>query len=152
NTNSFEINGNLYSITGTPAGADYSGCHVVGAGMTPVPFLSANTFKLTDAAITYTLHLDSANLPHSVTASFPVSPSRNLISIDDNIFIVTYNTVSTGTLQGQGQSAIPISKSSFTLKNPFDSTTAKFIFADLNIYDAGSVVGQFTVNFVPTFF
>jgi hypothetical protein len=152
NCNSFEINGNLYSITGNPVGADYSACHVVGAGMAPVLFVSANTFKLTDPAVTYTLHLDAANLPATITADFAVKPSRNLISVNDDVFIVTYNTVSTGTLQGQGQAAIAISNSRFTLSNRFDATKAKFIFASLNIYDAGSVVGQFTINAIPTFF
>ena len=152
NVNSFEINGNLYTITGAPAGGDYSACQVVGAGMAPVPFLSPSTFRLTDPSVTYSLHLDAANLPHAVSADFVVNPSRNLISVNDNIYIITYSTVSTGTLQGQGQSAIAISDSRFTLPNPFDSTMAEFIFANLNIFNAGSVVGRFAVNNVPTFF
>ena len=49
---------------------------------------------------------------------------------------------------GQGQASIPIAASAFKLTNPFDTTTAKFIFDDLDIYDAGSVVGQFTVYLV----
>ena len=106
---------------------------------------------MSDPGITYTLHLDANGLPQTITASFPILPSRDLISVADDIFIITYATTTTGSLRGQGQAAIPISKSAFTLTNPFDTTTAKFIFADANIYDAGSVVGQFTVNQVPTF-
>ncbi len=152
NRNSFEINGNLYTITGTPAGSDYSSCSVVGDAMTPRKFLSANTFKLTDPAVTYTLQLDAANLPTAVLATFGVRTSQDLLTINDNVYIVTYNTVTTGSLLGQGQPAIPIVNSAFTLTNPFDATKAKFIFADLNIYDAASVVGQFTVYLAPTFF
>ena len=63
------------------------------------------------------------------------------------MYSVTYNTVSTGSLLGQGQASIAITNSSFTLTNMFDSTKAKFIFADLNIYDSASVVGQFIVYF-----
>ena len=59
------------------------------------------------------------------------------------MYLVTYNTVSTGSLLGQGQASIAITNSGFTLTNRFDTTTAKFIFADLNIYDSASVVGQF---------
>ncbi|HVH76575.1 MAG TPA: hypothetical protein VM755_16790 [Stellaceae bacterium] len=152
NRNSFEINGNLYTIAGTPAGADYSSCQVVGAAMAPRNFTSSNTFKLSDPAITYTLQLDAGNLPEAVVATFPVRPSRDLIAINDNVYLLTYNTVSTGSLLGQGQASIAIANSSFTLSNPFDATKAKFIFADLNIYDAASVVGQFTVYLAPTFF
>jgi hypothetical protein len=152
NINSFEINGNLYTITGTPAGGDYLACQVVGDAITPKGFTSANTFQLTDPTITYTLQLDANNLPTGVVASFPVRTSKDLITINDDVYIITYNTVSTGSLIGQGQASIAISNSSFTLTNPFDSTKPKFIFADLNIYDAASVVGQFTVNLVPTFF
>ncbi len=152
NRNSFEINGNLYTIAGAPAGADYSACSVVGDGAAPKPFLSTNTFKLTDSAITYTLKLDSDNLPVEIDATFPIRPSRNLLTIDDAVYIVTYNTVSTGSLLGQGRASIPISNSGFTLSNNFDSTTAKFIFADLDIFNAASVVGQFTVYLAPTFF
>lgn len=152
NQNSFEINGNLYTITGTPKGADYSACSVVGDAIAPKPFLSANTFSLSDPTITYTLHLDANNLPETITASFPVRSSCDLISVNDNIYLITYNTVSTGSLLGQGQSSIPIAGSGFKLTNAFDSTTAKFIFDDLDIYDAGSVVGQFTVYLSPTFF
>ena len=65
NRNSFEINGDLYTITGTPAGADYSTCSVVGEGAAPRKFASPNTFTLTDPNVTYTLHLDTANLPRS---------------------------------------------------------------------------------------
>ncbi len=152
NKNSFEINGNLYSITGTPAGADYQGCQVVGAGMGPKPFTSPNTFVLTDPSIVYMLQLDAANLPESVVASFPVRPSRDLLNVNDDVFVITYNTTTTGSLLGQGQAAIPIANSSFTLTNSRDSTKAKFVFADANIYDAASVVGQFTVYQAPTFF
>ena len=152
NQNSFEINGNLYTITGTPSGGDYSACSVVGDAISPKPFLSANTFQLTDPAITYTLQLDGSNLPETITAAFPVRPSRDLISVNDNVYLITYNSVSTGSLLGQGQSSIPIANSGFKLTNPFDSTTAKFVFDDLNIYDAGSAVGQFTAYLSPTFF
>ena len=152
NVNSFEINGNLYTITGTPVGANYSSCQVVGAAMAPKNFLSANTFKLGDPNVVYTLQLDVNNLPVAAVAEFAVLPSRDLIDINDDVYILTYNTVSTGTLQGQGQAAIAITNSTFTLSNPFDTTKAKFIFDDLNIYDAGSVVGQFTVYLAPTFF
>ena len=72
--------------------------------------------------------------------------------MNDDVYIITYNTVSTGSLLGQGQASIPITNSSFTLTNPFDTTKAKFIFADLDIFDAASVVGQFTVYLAPTFF
>jgi hypothetical protein len=106
NQNSFEINGNLYTITGTPSGSDYSACSVVGDAISPKPFLSANTFQLTDPAITYTLQLDGSNLPETITAAFPVRPSRDLISVNDNVYLITYNSVSTGSLLGQGQSSI----------------------------------------------
>lgn len=152
NPNSFEINGNLYSIVGTPVGANYSSCQVVGAGIAPMAFISANTFKLNDPAVTYTLQLGADNLPTAVVAAYAVRPSRDLITVNDDVYIVTYNTVSTGSLLGQGQASIPITNSSFTLTNPFDSTKAKFIFADMNIYDAASVVGQFGVYASPTFF
>ena len=152
NLNSFEINGNLYTITGTPTGANYSACQVVGDAIAPKHFLSANTFQLTDPTVTYTLQLDASNLPTAVLASFPVRPSRDLITVNDDVYIITYNTVSTGSLLGQGQGSIAITNSGFTLGNPFDSTKAKFVFADLNIFDAASVVGQFTVNTVPSFF
>jgi hypothetical protein len=152
NRDSFEINGNLYTIAGTPLGADYSTCTVVGDKAAPRPFISPNTFKLTDPGVTYTLHLDAASLPISITATFPVKPSRDLISVNDDVYIITYNTVSSGSLLGQGQAAIPIVNSGFTLTNPFDTTKAKFIFADLDIFDAASVVGQFTAYLAPTFF
>ena len=152
NQNSFEINGNLYTIAGTPSGANYSACTVQGDAISPKPFLSANTFSLGDPTVVYTLQLDTNNLPLLITATFPVKPSRDLISVNDNIYLITYNSVSTGSLLGQGQAAIPIAASSFKLTNPFDTTTGKFVFDDLDIYDAGSAVGQFTVNLVPTFF
>ena len=44
NVNSFQVNGNLYTITGTPAGSNYSACQVVGDAITPKNFTSANTF------------------------------------------------------------------------------------------------------------
>ena len=152
NQNSFEINGNLYTITGTPVGPDYSACHVVGDATAAMPFLSPNTFKLTDPTVTYKLQLDSANLPTAVVATFQVRPSRDLVTVNDDVYLITYNTVSTGSLLGQGNASIPIANSSFTLKNPFDATKATFIFDDLNIYDAASVVGQFTAYLAPTFF
>jgi hypothetical protein len=152
NQNSFEINGDLYTIAGTPSGANYSSCSVVGDAVKPVPFLSANTFKLTDPTVTYTLNLDANNLPETITASFAVRPSQDLISVNDNVYLITYTGETSGTLLGQGNSSIPISNSGFTLTNPFDSTKAKFIFDDLDIYDAGSVVGQFTAYLRPTFF
>jgi hypothetical protein len=152
NQNSFEINGNLYTITGTPVGADYSSCQVVGDAMAPRNFVSATTFKLSDPNVTYTLQLDATNLPVAIVANFAVLPSQDIIDINDDVYILTYNTVSSGSLRGQGQSAIAITNSSFTLTNPFDTTKAKFIFDDLDIYDAGSVVGQFTVYLTPTFF
>jgi hypothetical protein len=151
NPDSFEVNGNLYTITPGQIGSDYSACKVVGAGEQPFAFTGPNTFKLSDPGVTYTLHLDQNNLPQTITASFPVLPSSNLISVADEIFVITYATTTNGAIRGQGQAVIPISKSAFTLSNPFDTTTAKFIFADANIYDAGSVVGQFTVNQIPTF-
>jgi hypothetical protein len=151
-TNSFEVNGNLYTIEGTPSGGSYAGCTVVGDNITPTAIAAGNTFHLSNSAITYTLQLDASNQPVSVLASFPVLPSRDLISVADDVYIITYNTVGTGSLLGQGQASIPIANSGFTLTNPFDTTKAKFIFDDLNIYDAGSVVGQFTVYLSPTFF
>jgi hypothetical protein len=151
NRNSFEINGELYTITPDQVGTDYSACHVIGVGRQPFPFTGPSTFKLSDATVTYTLHLDGDEVPETITATFAILPSRDLISVGDEIFVITYGTVTTGSLRGQGQAAIPITNSSFTLSNPFDTTTAKFIFADANIYDAASVVGQFTVNLIPTF-
>ncbi len=151
-TNSFEVNGNLYTIEGTPNGSSYAGCTVVGDNITPTTIVTGNTFHLSNPSITYTLQLDVNNQPVSVTASFPVIPSADLISVADEVYIITYNTVSTGSLLGQGQASIPITNSGFTLTNPFDTTKGKFIFDDLNIYDAGSVVGQFSVYVSPTFF
>ena len=151
NLDSFEINGELYTITPGQNGTDYSACKVVGAGKPPFSFTGANTFKLSDPGITYTLHLNEDGLPQTITASFPILPSRDLISVGDQIFVITYASTTTGSLRGQGQAAISIAKSAFTLTNSFDTTTAKFIFDDANIYDADSVVGQFTVNQIPTF-
>jgi hypothetical protein len=152
NLNSFEINGNLYSIVGTHTGANYSSCQVVGASISPQPFVSSNTFRLTDPSVLYTLQLDANDLPSSIVASYSVRPSANILSINDSIYIITYNTPTTGSILGQGQPPVPIANSSFTLSNPFDNTTASFTFADLNIYDAASVVGQFKVYLAPTFF
>jgi hypothetical protein len=152
NKNSFEVNGNLYTITGTSAGSNYSTCRVGGAGVSSRSFTSANTFVLTDPSVTYTLVLDTFNLPVAVTASFVVKPSRSLISVNDNVYVISYTSVSTGSLLGQSQASIPITDSAFTLTNRFDTTRAKFTFADLNIYDAASVVGQFPVYYSPTFF
>jgi hypothetical protein len=152
NQNSFEINGNLFTIAGVPVGADYSACTVVGDNVPPRPFTSASTFTLTDPAVVYTVQLDAANLPASIAATFPIRPSRNLITVNDDVYIITYHTVSTGSLLGQGQAAIAINGSSFTLTNRFDTTKAKFIFANLNIFNAASVVGQFTAYLAPTFF
>jgi hypothetical protein len=151
NFDSFEVNGELYTISAGAVGPNYSACKVVGAGKPPFPFTGPNTFKLSDPAITYTLHLDDDNLPRTISASFPVLPSRDLISVGDELFAITYASTTTGTLRGQGQAAIPITSSAFVLSNPFDTTRAKFIFADADIYNAASVVGQFTVNQIPTF-
>lgn len=151
NSNSFEINGNLYSIQGQATGIDYSQCMVVGDKMLPKPFTGKNTFSLTDPTVTYTVQLDATDLPISVQADFIVKPSQDLITVNENVYIITYNGVSTGSLLGQGQSSVAISNSSFTLSNYFDSTQANFIFADLNIYNAASVVGQFTAYLNPTF-
>ncbi|WP_434667423.1 hypothetical protein P5W99_38965 [Paraburkholderia sp. A3BS-1L] len=155
NPDSFEINGELYTITPGAAGKDYSACTVVGAGSGPFPIVfsatKGNSFSLSDSTITYWLNLDENDLPQTITAKFPVLPSRNLISVGDEIFVITYGGVSNGIVRGQGRAAIPIASSAFTLTNPFDSTTAKFVFADADIEDAGSVVGQFTVNQIPTF-
>lgn len=149
--NSFEINGNLYTIEGTPSGTDYSGCSVVGDAIAPIRFSSANTFVLTDPAVTYTLQLDSAGLPAAVVATFAVRPSRDLIAVNDDVYLISYATTSTGSLLGQGSASIPIANSGFTLTNPFDATKGVFTFADLDIYDAASVVGRFTVYAAPTF-
>jgi hypothetical protein len=151
NSISFEINGNLYTITGTPVGSNYSTCQVVGAGRSPRNFISANTFVLTDPSVVYSLLLDASNLPSAITASFAVRPSSSFIAVNDNIYLISYTSVSTGFLLGQGRSSIPISDSSFTLSNQFDATRARFVFANLNIYDAASVEGQFTVYYSPTF-
>lgn len=155
NPDSFEINGELYTITSGAVGNDYSACQVVGAGKGPFPIAfsaaNGNSFSLTDATITYKLVLDTNDLPQAVIARFPVLPSRDLISVGDEIFLITYGGATNGSVRGQGRAAIPIASSAFTLTNAFDSTTAKFIFADADIEDAGSVVGQFTVNQVPTF-
>ena len=153
NQNSFEINGNLYTITGTPKGADYSSCQVVGDAVAaqdrsspPTPSSSPIPPSPTRSSLTPTTCLTP------LVANFAVSPSRDLINVNDNVYLITYNTVSTGSLLGQGQASIAITNSGFTLSNPFDTTKAKFIFDDLDIYDAGSVVGQFTAYLSPTFF
>jgi hypothetical protein len=152
NQNSFSINGNLYTIAGTPSGADYSACSIVGDAKPARPFLSANTFSLGDPTVTYSLLLDADNLPETITAAFAVKASRTFISVNDNIYLITYSSLSTGSLLGQGQASIPIAASTFKLTNPFDTTVGKFTFDDLDIYDAGSVVGQFTAYESPTFF
>ena len=151
NPNSFEINGNRYSIVGTPNGADYSGCSVVGDGMAPVAFASPTTFTLSDPSITYTLKLDAENLPAAVSASFPVQASRDVISVADDVYVISYATTTTGNLLGQGQSRIPIASSSFTLTNRIDASKATFTFADLDIYDASAVIGKFPIYAAPTF-
>jgi hypothetical protein len=150
-SNSFEINGNLYTIEGTPDGTDYSSCSVVGDAVSPVRFSSASTFVLTDPAVTYSLQLDSAGLPAAVVATFVVKPSRDLIIVDDDVYLISYATTSTGSLLGQGKASIPITNSGFTLTNSLDATKGVFTFADLDIYDAASVVGRFTVYAAPTF-
>lgn len=152
NRNSFEINGNLYTIGGIPVGPDYSTCSVVGAGAAPRPFAGPNTFTLSDPSVVFTVTLDADDLPVSIAATFPIQPNRDLISVNDDVYLITYNTVSTGSLLGQGQKSIPITNSSFTLTNRFDATKAKFIFADLDIFNAASVVGQFTAYIAPSFF
>ena len=151
NYNSFEINGNMYTIVGNPEGSNYSCCHVVGHKMKPATISSSNTFSLTDPTVRYRLQLDSMNLPKAILATFVVKPSRDLITVNDDVYIITYNSISTGTLLGQGQASIPINSSRFTLTNSSDSTVSKFIFADLNIYDSASVIGQFPVYSAPTF-
>jgi len=151
NLNSFEINGNLYTIQGNAQGNDYSKCTIVGANVAPRLFTGKNTFMLTDPTVTYTLQLDASNLPIAVEADFVVKPSQDLVIVNENVYVISYNSVSSGSLLGQGEPSIPISDSSFTLNNNFDSTVAKFVFADLNIYDAASVIGQFTVYLNPTF-
>jgi len=147
NPNSFEINGNLYTVTGTQGSPGYQ---VVGDAAPPSPISSANTFTLT--GVPYTLQFDAAGQLSSVVATFQVRPSRDLITVNDDVYLITYNTVSTGSLLGQGNPSIPIANSSFTLKNPFDTTRATFVFDDLNIYDAASVIGQFIAYLAPTFF
>ena len=149
--NSFELNGNEYSIVGAPTGSDYSACRVVGGGADPRPFTSANTFVLSEPDVVYTLHLDESQLPAGITADFAVQPSRDLILVADDVYAITYATATTGSLLGQGTASIPIVDSAFTLTNPFDTTSARFVFADLDIYDASAVVGQFGVHEVPSF-
>ena len=149
--NSFEINGAEYSIAGTPAGGDYSSCHVVGGGGAPRPFTGPATFVLSDPTVTYTLHLDASGEPAAITADFTVRPSQDLIVVADDVYVIGYATTTTGTLLGQGISAIPIVDSKFTLTNRLDATKGQFIFADLDIFDAASVVGQFTVYSAPSF-
>jgi hypothetical protein len=148
---SFEINGNLYTIVGTNTGSNYSACHVVGHGQSFKNLSATNTFVLNDPNVSYSLALDSSNNPISISASLLVKPSRALISINDNVYIITYSSVSSGNLQGQGQASIPFSGSSFTLRSPTDPLAARYVFSDLNIYDAASVIGKFTVYYSPTF-
>jgi hypothetical protein len=151
NANSFEINGDRYSIVGTPNGTDYSSCSVVGAGLPPVPFATASTFSLTDPSVVYTLQLDAGDLPVAVTAVFPVQPSRDVISVADDVYVITYATTATGSLLGQRQSKIPVANSAFTLTNPYDSTKGSFTFADPDIYDASAVIGKFSIYASPSF-
>ncbi len=151
NANSFEINGNRYSIVGTPNGTDYSSCSVVGAGLSPIPFSTASTFSLTNPQVVYTLQLDAGDLPVAVTATFPVQPSRDVISVADDVYVITYATTTSGSLLGQGQSKITIANSAFTLTNPYDSTKGSFTFADLDIYNASAVIGKFSIYASPSF-
>ncbi len=131
NLNSFEINGNLYTITGHDAGLElFTRCAVVGAAMTPRPFLTPNTFQLTDPIRRLHAAARCRQPAGRNRGDIPGQSSRDLINVNDNIYLITYNTVSTGSLLGQGQGSIAIANSSFTLGNPFDSTKAKFIFAD----------------------
>ncbi len=88
NLNSFEINGNLYSISPGKSAADFNDWKVVGAGQGPFAFTGLNTFKLSDQGITYTLHLDGDDLPQTITASFPILPSCDLVSVADEIFAI----------------------------------------------------------------
>ena len=117
----------------------------------PMPFTSANTFKLTDPAITYTLQLDDNNLPTAVLATFPVRPSRDLISVDDDIYIITYNTVSTGSLLGQGQARSP-SATPLHAHQSLRRHEGEVHLRRPQHLRRGSVVGQFTVYPAPTFF
>ena len=151
NANSFEINGNRYSIVGTPNGADYSACSVVGDAHAPIPFASASTFSLTDPTVLYTLQLGADDLPVAVTATFAVRPSEDVISVADDVYVITYATTTTGSLLGQGKAQIPITNSGFSLSNPLDSTKGTYVFADLDIYDASAVIGKFSIYSAPTF-
>ena len=153
NQNSFEINGSLYTIQGTPnSPVDYSPCWVTGANyITQWPFLTATTFQLIDTTVTYTLMLDpTSSLPVSVTTTYIVVPSANLLTVNDSVYMLTYTTTTQGSVLGQGQT-FAIQNSSFSLLNDFDLRVAPFYFADANIYDAASVVGQFTIYTSPTF-
>ena len=150
NADSFEINGNLYTIVAGKTTTSFADWVVAGAGLGPFAFTSLDTFKLSDPNTTYTIQRDDSGVLQSITATFPILPSCDLISVADEIFVISYATTTAGTLRGQGKT-IPIANSAFTLTNTFDATSAKFIFADANIFDAGSVVGQFTVNQIPTF-
>ena len=55
-------------------------------------FLSANTFQLSDPSVTYTLQLDGNDLPSAVVADFTVKPSRDLLLVDDDVYVITYNS------------------------------------------------------------
>ena len=88
------------------------------------------------------------DLPLAIIAQFPVNPSRNIITVNDEVYIIKYSTVSTGLLLGQGGTT-EIIDSSFSFGNP--SSTAKFIFTDPDIFNSASVVGQFKVYLAPTF-
>ena len=151
-SNSFEINGNLYTITGTPAGADYSACSVAGSGTAPHPFTSPNTFALTDPSVTYTLQLDAANLPHLDHRYLPgqAQPRPDLGQrrhLPDHLQHGEHRLAAR-----PGPGGDPDQQLGLHADQPFDATTAKFIFADLDIFNAASVVGQFTAYLAPTFF
>ena len=162
NSNSFELNGNLYAITGTPtptpAGPDYSLCFVVGAAMAPHPF-SLRVSQYLQARRPEHYLLAAAGRQRQFACRYGRGPSsvqyRAAISstVNDNVYVVPPTTLPVpAPCSARDEASIAITNSGFTLSNPFDSTKAKFIFADLDIYDAGSVVGQFTAYAAPTFF
>ncbi len=153
NRNSFEINGNLYTIAGTPVGADYSSCTVVG-----------------DAARAASLHLaehvqahrsrrhlhaaarrgEPARLDHRDVPG-PAEPRpdhRERRHVRHHLQHGEHRLAA-----GPGAGVDP-DRQLRPSRSPIPSTPPrrKFIFADLDIYDAASVVGQFTVYLAPTFF
>ena len=152
NQNSFEINGNLYTITGTPTGSNYSSCSVVGDNIAPKPFLSANTFSL-DRLDDHLHAAPRREQPSRVGygklpgAAKPRPDQRERQHLPDHLQHGQYRLVA-----GTGPIGDSDQQLGFKLTNPFDTTKAKFIFDDLDIYDAGSVVGQFTAYLAPTFF